>query len=174
MRHRRHVAPATILTLLPLLIGCGVMSALVGRFEEPQLTLRNSKVDAFSPAGVTVTLFAEIYNPNPYTLRAQDLKYQVVIGGAVLAEGQAMAEPVELLADTSVPLELRIQLPLDRLMAAARPALTMGEIPYELRTTMSIGALMMDREVTLVRASALRVNLPLGLVAGPRRHSGEG
>ncbi|HVM96908.1 MAG TPA: hypothetical protein VMT89_10990, partial [Candidatus Acidoferrales bacterium] len=93
-------------------------------------------------------------------------------------------------AGEAVPLVLPVELAINRLMATAKSGVTFGEVPYELRVTLSLAALMLERDVTLVQSSVLQINLPLGLVqrsqasmrvdafqsreTGDRRHGGGG
>lgn len=154
------VGSVALLAVLPL--GCGVSALLAGRFEEPQVTLVASKVEAVSRSAASVRFEFLVSNPNPYPLRVQGLHYHLSVNGSAIASGD-VPERVALPARGSASMEASVTLDTPVLTAAAADALMTGEIPYVLEGTLGLGTLVLRREIRFVRSSVLRLNLPLDL-----------
>ena len=161
--------PSRLLILLPLagalltvLPGCGTFALLAGRFEPPEVTLTDSKVESVSRSAAAVMFALDVYNPNSYGLRLRSMRYRVKIGGATVAQGEAPAG-VGLPAHGMVTVHLPAQLDFDTLTSAAHAALMTGEIPYQLDAWLRVGTMLLSRDLTFSDSSALRLNLPLGL-----------
>ena len=148
--------------LVPLAAGCGLTATLPGRFDAPQIQVHESKVESMSTTTARVALGLDVYNPNSYTLHVTQLRFLLRIGGVVLAEGES-PQGFDLPPQASATVQFPADLHLEALAANAATALMLGEVPYELQTTLSVGTFFLQREIDGSQSSVLRFNLPLGL-----------
>jgi LEA14-like dessication related protein len=152
----------TIALLGPVLWGCAMSALLTGRFEEPEITLADSKVETISSTTVRLSFGLDIFNPNSYGLQLRVTRYRLIIGGTVMAQG---GEPVavSLPAHGKATVHLPADVAFEVLQSTAHAAMMTGEIPYQLEAWFQVGNLLRTRQLSFVDSSVLRLNLPLGL-----------
>lgn len=152
-----------------MLSGCGLLASMTGRFEPPELRIQRSRIDQLSATRVAATLRIEIFNPNPYALEVEQLRYAVKVGGAEVGNG-AVEAGFTLASDAVHSSELPLTIQLSSLAAAGMSA-ALGEVPYELRAAMIVRAPLLERQVEVTQHSVLSFDVPLGLAAGstPKR-----
>jgi LEA14-like dessication related protein len=148
-----------------VLSGCSLLASVSGRFEPPDLRIQHSRIDSITSEALAVSLTVEVYNPNPYALQIQQMRYALDVAAQELAAGE-ITEPFELSESQSHVLTLPLVL---RLPATTQSSavLALAELPYDLRVTLTIRAALRQRHVQVSQASVLRLDLPLGLAADP-------
>ncbi len=169
---RRCCRPA-ILTLSAavlsvLLSGCGARALVAGRFDPPQVSIGESRIDSLTPSAATLSIGLDVFNPNPYRLRVRGLEYRLSTAGTLLVEAAASGV-IDLPGEGRAMVTLPVRLDLEALARAAQTALTFGEVPYDLEVRFNVGTLFMERAVQNVDSSVLRLALPLELTW--RRHT---
>jgi LEA14-like dessication related protein len=156
------------------LAGCSLVARVTGGFESPVIELEASKVESISLANTHLLFELVVHNPNAYSVTSHALRYRLMVGGAVVAEGTddvTQTVPPNASASVNLPIDVR----LDRLLNAAQGTTVLGEIPYDLDVWLSVDSWLRQREVHLRTSSALRMNLPIGLArAGVVAFSGAG
>lgn len=155
----RHLAAFTMLLLLD---GCGTLTAVAGRFDPPELRIHRSWIRGVTPTTLAVSFTIDLDNPNRYALQVQRLRYSLIVDGEELGAAEN-SEPLTLPGRQTRTLELPLTASLATWTAVTA---TLGEMPYELRVTLSIEAPWFDHSVEVSQRSVLRIDVPLGLASG--------
>lgn len=78
MMHRRTGLRALLsLALAALLAGCGS-----GMYQQPEVTLEGVQLGGLGIRGGTLLVNVQVYNPNRFSLNAQELRYDLALGDA--------------------------------------------------------------------------------------------
>jgi len=167
--HRRVLSLArslTPLSLAILLLGCSIVAPLARGFESPRVQIFASKVESISHAYVRLRVELAIFNPNPYGLHPQRIRYRLSVNDIQVAE--ATQPGVTLTAEASTPFHLATDIPFDTLARAAAAAVLLGEVPYVLDGSLQLSSLFVERDVPFRASSVLRFNPPLDLAVPSR------
>ncbi len=157
---RFHIVSLLLLSLVSQ--GCSAIAMLSGSFASPTVEVVASRVAALSTRRADVFIELEVDNPNSFALTARDLTYRFSLDGSMVAEGDwHVGATIPASGKALVELPLRVHL--DKLLQSAAAGLVLGEIPYQLDATLTVGSFLLQREIEIAEASVLRLNLPLGL-----------
>jgi LEA14-like dessication related protein len=154
------IRPRTLAICLPLLAGCGLSALARGHFEPPVVVLNVSRIESISPKSVAVHLVLGVQNPNEFGLSARVVGWRLRVNGQTLAAGRS-SNRVTVAARATAVVDVRMDVPFPALSAAAPDALMLGEIPYDLDGTLSVGSLFSSREVPFATSGVLDISPPL-------------
>jgi len=154
------VRVAVTLPLVASVTGCSYIPWFGRTFTAPQCIVTGSKVTDISTTNLTAVFGLEVHNPNSYGIRIRQVRYRLRIYGTRVAEGTAPSG-VTVAAYSNTALNFPVRIRMHELRSAARHA-SMSEIPYELDAWLALGS-PVPKEIYLVSASALRLDLPLEL-----------
>jgi LEA14-like dessication related protein len=144
------------------LAGCSLVARVTGGFEDPAIELQGSKVESVSSEVAHLLFTVAVRNPNAFPLESRVQRYRLTISKTVVAEGTSnIRATVPAGAPTFVDLPIEVG---PGSLSNAAPGAVLGEIPYDLDVWLSVDTWLHRREVHLQTSSALRLNLPLGLV----------
>lgn len=157
---RLHIVSLALLSLAHQ--GCSAVAMLTGSFERPAVEVVASRVTALGTRRADVVIELEVENPNAFALTARDLSYRFALDGSMVAEGEwQLSATIPAKGKGRIELPLRVQL--EKLLQSAATGLALGEIPYQLDATLTVGTFLLQRDIEITEASVLRLNLPLGL-----------
>ena len=113
-----------LLLLLVLLPSCSLKDAA----QRMSLELRQVKVKDFSNEGFTATVYMQVNNPNGFSVKVADLRYQAYVRDVEVANGHIQKE-IEIPSEGSVIAELPIVVSLGSL-GDCIPDVLRGKIDY--------------------------------------------
>lgn len=124
-----------------------VAVAACSKPEPPRVTPRTAAVSAIGPAGFTVQLQLDVFNPNKFPLLARSVTGTLELGsGAVLGQGQAAPNGTIPANSTSI-VPATISMPWNNLAVLAPYALSGAPVPYRFRGTATIGGEKLNVDV---------------------------
>ena len=133
---RRHLA-----IVLVLLSGLGACASMPENLvTKPDVQLRDVQVMGLGFKNQTFLLSFDIYNPNPYPLPVNHIRYGVRLDGQRFASGQTESEfsvPAGGDAEFAISVELDLLTTAPRLLSIVRDGVR-RDIPYELEGELGI------------------------------------
>ncbi len=119
--------------------GVALLVTACAKPEPPTLTLRAMRVNAVSPAGITLGLELEVKNPNGFPLLARNVDGRLeVAGGAALGQAHAaLSSPIP--AKSTSVVTSTLEVPVTNLPALVPLALTTGRVQYTFHGTAELG-----------------------------------
>ena len=144
----RHRVPALGLALV---LGAGLAAAGCSKPEPPTLTPKKGTIRAVGPAGVTLRLEFDAYNPNGFALSVQSVKAKATFDDSIRLQEVTSPTAISLPAKATSPLTADVTVPFDSLPALMTLATSKTEVPYVIEGTVAVGG------------KDLNVNLPFTL-----------
>lgn len=151
--------------LLGGLLALLVLSGCAGSFQQPVVNLQGVEIGGLGLRGGTLVVNLQIFNPNRFALSANQLSYDLQIGGSDVpgdttwtqfASG-TYAEPFSVPAGDSASVAIPVEFSYTGLGSAANSLLRSGTFDYRATGTVDVRTPLGSREVPFRRQGTVPI-----------------
>lgn len=115
--------------------------------QEPKVALQGVKLQEMTTLGGTLLIGVEVDNPNPFSLRLDDLTYELEIAGKALSKGQ-IKESASVAAKAKTVVEIPVPVKFQDLYASAMDLFSKKSSAYRVKGEARFGLITLPFDRT--------------------------
>lgn len=120
-------------------VGTGCASLARQAFVEPQVTLRNVRLNGLGLQGGNFDVLLSVYNPNGYRLDATSVAYRLYIGDTIQVASGTVTERLTVQEQDSTLVTIPVSFTFRGIGEAGRQLLNTGAVNYRVAGEVAVG-----------------------------------